>query len=112
MYQIYGSKTNRTFRVIWMLEELGQPYELHKDAPGSPAIVALNPSGKVPVLVTDNMVLTDSVAILTHLAETHGKLTEPAGTPARAMQDALTFCLLDEIEGLVWTAARHSFVLP
>lgn len=112
MYQVYGSKTNRGLRVIWMLEELGQPYELHKDGPGSPAVVALNPSGKVPVLIVGDMALTDSTAILTYLADKHGSLTRAAGSLARAMQDALTLCLLDEVEELVWTAARHSFILP
>ncbi len=112
MYTLYGTKSTRAFRAIWMLEELGQPYDHHKDAPRSDTVRTLNPSGKVPVLVDGDTVIPDSTAILTYLADKHGMLTHPAGTPARARQDALMFCLLDEVEGLVWAAARHSFILP
>lgn len=112
MYTVYGDKTNRGLRVLWMLEELGQPYQARPEGPRSDAVRALNPSGKVPVLIDGDTVITDSTAILTYLADRHGALTHPAGTPDRARQDALTHLLLDEVEALVWTAARHSFILP
>lgn len=99
-------------RVLWMLEELGQPYDHQPEFPQSDAVRTLNPLGKVPVLIEGDTVLTDSVAILTYLADKHGALTFPAGTLARARQDALTHFLLDEMDALLWTAARHSFVLP
>ena len=73
---------------------------------------ALNPSGKVPVLVADGVPITDSVAIMQFLADRHGGLTHPAGTIDRAHQDALTHLILDEMDALLWTAARHSFILP
>lgn len=112
MYTIIGSQQNRTFRVVWMLEELGQPYERLKVKPGSDEVRAVSPLGKVPVLKVDDDVITDSVAILTYLADKHGALTAPAGTIARAQQDAVTHQILDELESTVWTATRHSFILP
>lgn len=112
MYKVYGIIETRTFRVLWMLEELGLPYELVKAPPQSPLIRERNLSGKVPLLETDGTVLTDSTAILTYLADTSGKLTYPAGTLDRARQDALTNKVLDEFDSLVWAASRHSFVLP
>ncbi len=112
MYKVYGSVLSRAFRVLWMLEELGVAYEYHDTKPQSEAARALNPSGKVPILVDGEAVLTDSTAILTYLADKHGKLTYPAGTVARAHQDALTHTILDEFDAVLWTAARHSFVLP
>lgn len=112
MYKVYGTVTSRAFRVLWMLEELGEPYEFIKSSPRSEVIVALNPSGKVPVLTDGESVFTDSTAIITYLADKHGKLTFPAGTIDRAHQDALTHTLLDEFDAVLWTAARHGFILP
>lgn len=112
MYKVYGVTPSRTFRVLWMLEELGEPYELVMAPPQSDTIRAVNPSGKVPALQVNDDVVTDSVAILTYLADRHGKFTYPAGSLERARQDALTHTIVDEFDAILWTAARHSFVLP
>lgn len=112
MYRVIGTKGSRTMRVLWMLEELGQPFEHVAAPPRSDAVRALNPAGKVPVLVDGDLVLTDSTAILTFLADRHGSLTHPAGTADRARQDGLTQLILDEFDAALWTAARHSFILP
>jgi glutathione S-transferase len=112
MYTVIGTTNTRATRVIWMLEELGQPFEFVSAPPHSDAANAHNPSGKVPVLLVDGANLTDSTAILTYLADRHAQFTHPAGTLARARQDGLTQLVLDEFEGLLWTATRHSFILP
>ena len=112
MYTVIGSEKSRAFRVLWMLEELGARYEHRPEPPRSDAVRAHNPSGKIPVLLDGDAVLTDSTAILTYLADRHGKLTHPAGTPGRARQDGWTHRILDEIDSVLWTAARHSFILP
>lgn len=112
MYTVIGTPQTRTFRVLWALEELGQPYELKQHGPRSAEVQALNVSGKVPVLQTEGEVITDSTAILSYLADKHGALTSPAGTIARAKQDAMIHLLLDEVDAVLWAAARHSFILP
>ncbi len=112
MYDVIGSSTSRALRVMWLLEELGQPYTYIPEQPQSEAVRAVNPSGKIPVLRDGDDVITDSTAILTYLADKHGAVTYPAGTPERAHQDSLTHLILDEIEGPLWTASRHSFILP
>lgn len=112
MYRVIGSGNSRARRVLWMMEELGQPYEHVPAQPRSDDVVALNPAGKVPVLIADGVPITDSTAILTFLADRHGRLTYPAGTLDRARQDSLTQFLLDEFDSALWMAARHSFVLP
>lgn len=112
MYKVIGPTRSRAFRVMWMLEELNQPYEHLPHAPRSDEAKAFNPLGKVPALVDGDHVLTDSVAIMTYLADKHGALTAPPGTPARAAQDAMTFWLIDEMDAILWSAAKHSFVLP
>lgn len=112
MYIVIGGLRSRTFRVLWMLEELGQPYEHRAAAPRSEDVTAHYPAGKVPVLLEDGVALTDSVAIMTYLADKHGALTFAAGTLDRARQDGHTQFINDEIDANLWTAARHSFILP
>lgn len=112
MYEVIGNPQSRAFRVMWMLEELGEDYTLSPEKPHSERVAALNPSGKVPVLLDGDAALTDSTAILTYLADKHGQLTYPAGTLERARQDALTQQILDEIDSVLWVATRHGFILP
>lgn len=112
MYHVIGTAKSRAFRVMWMLGELGQDYNVTPAMPRSEEIMAHNPLGKVPALKDGDDVLTDSVAIITYLADKHGALTAPAGTIARARQDAMTLWLIDEMDALLWTASKHSFVLP
>ncbi len=112
MYTVIGSLRSRTLRVLWLLEELGVAYEHLPASPGSDQVRVHSSSGKVPVLLEGEHVFTDSVAIMTYLADKHGQFTFPAGTPERAIQDGHTNFLVDEFDGILWTAARHSFVLP
>ncbi|TKZ17127.1 glutathione S-transferase family protein [Shimia litoralis] len=112
MYEVIGSKTSRAFRILWALEELGEAYQYSPEKPHSERVTSLNPSGKIPILKDGDTAIPDSTAILTYLADKHGKLTFPAGTLDRARQDAVTHCILDEIDAVLWTAARHSFALP
>lgn len=112
MYRVIGTVKSRAFRVLWMLEELGQNYELVQTAPRSDAARQYNPLGKIPALVDGDDVLTDSVAIMTYLADKHAGLTALAGTAARARQDAMTLWLIDEMDAALWINAKHTFVLP
>ncbi|MBD3763612.1 MAG: glutathione S-transferase family protein [Rhodobacterales bacterium] len=112
MYQVIGTVKSRAARVLWMLEELGQPYEHIPAPPRSEGVTALNPAGKVPVLVVNGTPILDSTAIIQYLADAHGAMTFSCGTLDRARQDSLTHFLLDEFDAVLWTAARHSFILP
>ena len=112
MYTVIGTVQSRAARVIWMLEELGQPFEHVPAPPQSEGVRAVNPAGKVPVLIVDGTPITDSTAILQFLADRHGRFTHAAGTIDRAQQDSLTQFLLDEFDSALWMAARHSFILP
>jgi glutathione S-transferase len=111
-YTVYGTVKSRAARVVWLLEELGVPFDHVAAPPRSDDVVALNPSGKIPVLVADGVPISDSTAILTFLADRHGAFTHPAGTIDRARQDSFTQFLLDEFDSALWMAARHSFILP
>ncbi len=112
MYKVIGATKSRAMRVMWMLEELGEDYEQVPCGPASDEAKKYNPSGKIPALIDGDEILTDSVAIMQYLADKHGKLTAPAGTAARARQDAMTFWLIDEMDAILWAAAKHSFVFP
>jgi len=112
MYKIIGYPRTRAMRVIWMLEELGEPYELNPALPHSDAVTSLTPDGKVPILVTNGTALTDSVAICTYLADKSGRFTFPAGTLDRARQDSFTQLGVDVLEGALWTAAKNTFIHP
>lgn len=112
MYTLIGNTFSRAFRVRWALEELGVPYERIDALPRSPEIMDINPSGKVPALIDDGAVLTDSTAIMTYLADKHDALTFKAGSLGRARQDGFTHLILDEFDACLWTASRHSFILP
>ncbi|WP_421702089.1 glutathione S-transferase family protein [Aliiroseovarius sp.] len=111
-YTLIGTKTTRSLRVLWALEELGLDYTHLPERPHSDTVRGHNLPGKVPVLLVDDVALTDSTAILHYLADKHGALTYPAGTLERARQDGMTQFLLDELDAVLWTAARHSFILP
>lgn len=111
-YTVYGAVRSRALRVLWTLEELGVSYDHIHVSPGTDEAKALNPSGKVPFLVEDGQTITDSVAIMTYLADKHSGLTAKPGTLDRAHQDAFVQQVNDELDAVLWTAARHSFVLP
>lgn len=112
MYTVIGATKSRAFRVMWMLEEIGQDYIQIDAGPRSEEAIKHNPSGKIPALIDGEDVLTDSVAIMTYLGDKHGALTAKAGSIERARQDAMTFWLIDEFDAILWAAAKHSFVLP
>lgn len=69
---LYHCVSARSFRVLWMLEELGRPYRLHM-LPFPPRarareFLALNPLGTVPLLLDGDHRLTESAAICHYLA--------------------------------------------
>lgn len=79
MLKLYGGALSRAAIVQWYLEELGIPYEfvlldMKAGAHRQPDFLALNPFGKVPVIVEGDFKLWESGAILLYLAEKHGKL--------------------------------------
>lgn len=112
MYTVVGDHRNRSLRVMWMLEELAQPYALELAKAQSDRLKAINVTGKAPTLLVDGDALNDSVAIVTFLADRHGACTHPAGSLARGRQDACTQFIVDEMEGACWTAAKNRFLHP
>jgi glutathione S-transferase len=87
---LYHAAPSRSSIVLWMLEELGQPFELKvlnlQAGEGQSAeFRKLSPFGKVPCLVHKGVPLTEVSAICTYLADEFPDrgLNVPVGTPAR-----------------------------
>ncbi len=112
MLTVIGPKGGRTFRVVWVLEELALPFEHVLARPHSEGIYAVNPLGQAPALQDGDAVLTDSLAIVNYLADREGRLTYPAGSVERAGMEARINFILTEMEAPIWLMARHGFVLP
>lgn len=110
MYKVVGRTKSRAIRVTWTLEEIGVAYEQVHAAPGSREAKLYHPLGIIPVMMEGETMLTDSVAIMTFLADRHGKLTHPSGTIARAKQDAMMLWLLEEMDTVLRMAKKQSFI--
>jgi GST-like protein len=85
MIKFYYSGAPNPMKVALMLEECGLAYEpvpvdTRKGQQHTPEFLAINPNGKVPVIVDDDATVFDSNAILLYLAEKTGKFL-PANTP-------------------------------
>jgi glutathione S-transferase len=87
---LYHAAPSRSSVVRWMLEELGEPYDIHllslaKGEQSAPGFLAVNPMGKVPTLKHGNAVITEAAAICTYLADEfpHARLNIPVGDPRR-----------------------------
>jgi glutathione S-transferase len=82
---------SRAANVVWMLEELGRPYELRyvdftAGQQRTPEFRKLNPMGKLPTLVDGDTIVTESAAIGLYLADryAYGTLCPKVDDPARA----------------------------
>ena len=111
-YTVVGHPNSRTIRVLWALEEMGLDWELQPEKPQGDGIRELGLGGKVPALLVEGEAISDSVAILTYLADANAALTYPAGSLERARQDSLTQFAVEEIDGPPWLMAKHKFALP
>lgn len=75
MIRVHHLNNSRSQRVLWLLEELGQPYEVVRYARdpktmlAPPALKALHPLGKSPVVELDGRMLVESGAIIEALIE-------------------------------------------
>ncbi len=91
MIELYAFPTPNSVKVTIMLEEVGADYRLTRinirsGEQKTPEFLALNPNGKIPVIVDSEgpgggpITIVESAAILIYLAEKFGKLipTDPA----------------------------------
>jgi glutathione S-transferase len=88
MITVHHLNASRSLRILWMLEELGVPYEIkhYRRLPSMqapPELRAVHPLGKSPVITDGGRTLAESGAILEYLIDAYGngRLRPAAGTP-------------------------------
>jgi glutathione S-transferase len=91
MIVIHHLLVSQSERIIWLMEELGLPYELksyRREATmaAPPVFRELNPVGQAPVIQDGEVTLAESLAIMTYILETYGegRLRIRAGEPGFA----------------------------
>jgi glutathione S-transferase len=116
--RIYGIARTRAFRVLWVAKELGLgfehlPIEIGDDGAKSPEFLAINPNGRLPVIVDGDFVLFESLAITLYLAKKHSSGQLYPGTlegEARAWQWSLW--AVTEVDRGVNIWSLHAVRLP
>ncbi len=94
MIIVHHLNNSRSQRVLWLLEELGLPYEVKryqrdpKTMLAPPSLRAIHPLGKSPVITDGDLVIAESGAIIEYLVDHPGRhgggrLKPAEGTPAR-----------------------------
>ena len=91
MIVVHHLNNSRSQRVLWMLEELGVPYEIKKyqrdpkTMLAPPELQKVHPLGKSPVITDGGLVIAESGAILEYLVEKYGRgrFAPAAGTAER-----------------------------
>lgn len=89
---LYHAVPSRSATARWMLEEVGEPYDVHplklsENDQRKPEFLAVNPQGKVPALRHKGVVITEVAAICTYLADEfpNARLNIPVGDPRRGV---------------------------
>jgi glutathione S-transferase len=116
--QLYEFAPTRSIRVRWMLQELGVDFEsitvnLAAGEHCRPEFLTINPAGKVPVLVDDDLVLSESVAIVLYLAEKYShKGLLPTDIKQRSQVYRWLLFTATELEQPLWRISRHTALYP
>ena len=116
--RIYGIARTRAYRALWAAMELGidyehLPIEIGDAGARSPEFLAINPNGRLPVIVDDGFVLFESLAITLYLAKKHslGKLY-PATLEGEAKAWQWSFWAIAEVDRGVNIWSLHAVRLP
>ena len=91
MIKLYHAPKTRSVRVLWLLEELGLPYDLvtmpfTQETLKSPGFLRVNPCGRLPAIEDGDVAMFESGAIVEYVLERYGegRLAPPPGTAPRA----------------------------
>ena len=117
MIKLYGVPMSRAMRAIWMLEELGEPYELVKvnfadGGTRKPDYLKINPNGHIPALQDGDVTLFESMAINLYLARKYDKGLWPKTVADEGRAYQWSVWAMTELEEPVITALLHRMFLP
>ena len=113
---LWGAGTSRTIRAHWALHELGLTYERRPIEPRtgetqSEAFTALSARQKIPLLQDDDLVITESAAIVSYLSDAYGdERTRLVPTELRARAKCLEWCffVISELDATsLYVIRRH-----
>jgi glutathione S-transferase len=115
MLKIYGPAWSRANRVLWLAAELDLDFEhvptdLWAGAHKRPEFLALNPNGRVPVLVDGDLVLSESLAINLYLAKQRQSSLYPQDAASEARIWQWTIWAASDIEMPLITALVHRVI--
>jgi len=110
--RLHHQPRSRSTRVLWLLEELGAPFDLtviSRESKQTPEYRALHPLGRAPVLETDDGPVFESAALILHLADLNldAGLIGPLGSYERALHYQWCFFGMTEAEGALMDIARQ-----
>jgi glutathione S-transferase len=119
MIKLYGISRSRALRCLWMLEELGVPYESVKvsfadGGTRKPEFLKVNPNGHIPALDDDGVVLFESLAINLYLARKYdgGKGLWPGSVADEGRLYQWSVWAMTELEEPLLTNLMHKLILP
>ncbi len=119
MLTLYGISASRAFRNLWLLEELGldyrhEPVDYRGGAAETPAMLAINPNGHIPVLSDGEQHFYESMAINLYLAARYDTdhLLWPADPVAQGHVYQWSFWVMTEVEASALAVLMHKRVLP
>ncbi|GAA4412406.1 glutathione S-transferase family protein [Quisquiliibacterium transsilvanicum] len=115
--KIHGIAASRAARPLWLLEELGVPYEHVSQsylggATRTPEFLALNPNGHIPVLEDDGIVVWESMATTLYLARKFGGPLAPGNLAEEAEALRWTFWAVTECEKDALSVLMHRVAMP
>jgi glutathione S-transferase len=116
MLQIYGNPRSRAIRCLWMLEEVGQPYQLvdkstRADELQASEYLRLNPNARIPTLVDGDVVLWESMAINLYLAQKYDGPMHCRDAAVLGLAAQWSFWAMLELEHLLLNLLEHRALL-
>ncbi|MFM9938151.1 MAG: glutathione S-transferase family protein [Hyphomicrobiaceae bacterium] len=128
MLKIYGCYRSRASRNIWLMNELGKPFEIVPVIQGyrladplaagtplntrSPAFLKINPNGHIPSVDDDGLILHESLAINLYLAKKHDGPLAPANVAEDGQMAMWTAWVLTEVETHALNILYHRVARP
>jgi glutathione S-transferase len=116
MIKLYGVPGSRAMRSLWMLEDLGVPYENVKVSftgeTRQPPFLKINPNGHVPALQDGDLILWESMAINLYLARKYDKGLWPKSIEGEGHVFKWSVWAMTEVEDALITALLNRAFLP
>ncbi len=114
--KLYGTPVSRALRSIWAAEEVGVDYELvpthFVGDSKKPEYLQINPNGRIPALVDDDVVLFESMAINLYLAKKYGGKLYPSDSADEARAIQWTLWGMTEVEDSLIQIFVNKVMLP